>query len=368
MGVPTPNGELRLFDLPAPAGGNGAAPVMRRARGASRRGRRRVPPLLLVVDGNALAHRAFHAVGGTDAPAGDAAERFLSVLARLATSARPSACIVGFDDPVSSLRRQAHPAYKAQRPPKPAALVELLERLPDLLGQIGLCVAVPAGLEADDVLGSAAALALEHGVPATLVTGDRDAFALVRPTIAVWWVGNGGSVQQISPSWLAANYGVTPAAYLDYAALRGDTSDNLPGVRGIGQMTAARLLASYPSVDAALSDLPGLARLLGPYLAHVLVDQRAAFAHNREIMRIRTDVPLDLDAANQPLDPPTVRTALTGAGLPDLADRLLGAFARLGRAAWRARPAAAAAAAPTPAGSAAAEATVPAAGDRGAAP
>lgn len=352
MSAPITDGELRLFDLPAAANGhgdgssnghghsgngNGTAP--RRARGAARpRARRRTPPLLLVVDGNALAHRTFHAVGGVDAPAGAAAERFVAMLARLAERARPTACIVGFDDPASSVRRAADPAYKAQRPPKPAALVELLDLLPDLLSQMGLCVAVPRGLEADDVLGSAAAQAQARGVPATLVTGDRDAFALVCPTVAVWWLGNGGSVEQISPSWLHARYGVTPAAYLDFAALRGDTSDNLPGVRGIGAMTAARLLASYPTVESALADTPGLARLLGPYLAHVLVDQRAAFAHNREIMRIRVDVPLDLDACNQPLHPPAVRTALAGVELGDLTERVQAAFSRLGRAAWRRPP------------------------------
>jgi 5'-3' exonuclease len=334
MGMPTPDDPLRLFALPEADG----VIAVRRAKGATARRARRALPLLLVVDGNALAHRSFHAAGGAEADDGEAAERFLSLLARLAGNARPTACIVGFDDPVSSVRRDAHPGYKAQRPAKPDALVELLDLLPDLLSQLGLCVSVPAGLEADDVLGSAAAQAEARGVPAALVTGDRDAFALVRPTVTVWWLGNGGSVERIAPSSLQAKYGIAPAAYLDFAALRGDASDNLPGVRGIGTMTAAKLLAAYPTVDTALADPPGLARLLGPYLAHVLVDQRAAFAHNREVMRIRTDVKLDLDASNRPLHPATVRTALAGVGLSDLTERFLAAFKQLGRSAWRSPP------------------------------
>jgi 5'-3' exonuclease len=336
MGTSDLNETQRLFALPDGDGLVATAPRSRRGGG---RGRKRKPPLLLVVDGNALAHRAFHAADGADAPEGAAAEAFLNMLTRVTGQARPTACIVGFDDPARSVRRDAHPDYKAQRPAKPPALVELLDDLPDLLGQLGLHVVVPDGLEADDVLGSAAAQAQAHGVAAALVTGDRDAFALVHPTVAVWWLGNAGALERVSPSWLQARYGILPTAYLDFAALRGDASDNLPGVRGIGTMTAAKLLAAYPTVDAALADPPGLARLLGPYLAHVLVEGRAAFAFNREVMRIRTDVKLDLDACQAPLHPPTVRTALSGAGLGDLTDRVLGAFSQLGRAAWRTPPA-----------------------------
>jgi DNA polymerase-1 len=338
MSVPSADDVLRLFELPPEA-----EPAARRGiwrpgggrRGAGPRGRRRPSPLLLVVDGNALAHRVFHAVGGDDAPPEEPLARFLTVLARIATATRTTACIVGFDDPARSIRRDLHAAYKAQRPAKSARLSGYLAEVPELLGQLGLYVVVPPGLEADDVLGSAAHLACQRGVPASLVTGDRDAFALVSPTVGVWLLGNGGSAARVSPSWLAARYGVPPAAYLDFAALRGDTSDNLPGVRGIGQMTAARLLAAYPSVDAALADPDGLVKLLGPYLSRVLLDNHDVLMRNREVMRIRTDVSIDLDACNQPLDRPVVAAALAARGLEELTDRVAGAFAGLGRAAWR---------------------------------
>ena len=337
--VPAAPDELRLFELPPEEPEAARAALWKPAaprRQATRSRRRRPPPLLLAVDGNALGHRVWHAVGGDGAPEPDAAERFLTVLARLASSARTTACVVGFDDPGRSLRRELHPDYKAQRPAKSRHLVRFLDDLPVLLGQLGLCVVVPPGLEADDVLGSAAELARRRGVPATLVTGDRDSFALVSQTVNVLLLGNGGSTSRVSPSWLGSRYGIDPAAYADFAAMRGDTSDNLRGVRGIGEMTAARLLAAYPSVADAMADQAGLNRLLGPYLASVLVDQHGLFLRNREVMRIRTDVALDLDACVSPLSRQAVAEVLAGHGLEDLTERLLRGFAALGRAAWRA--------------------------------
>jgi DNA polymerase-1 len=263
------------------------------------------------------------------------------VLARVAASTRPTACVIGFDDPFRSTRRELHPAYKAQRPPKPTGLVNFLDDLPGLLRRIGFHVVVPQGLEADDVLGSAAEFATRRGVPATLVTGDRDSFALVRPTVNVWLLGSGGATNRVAPSYLASRYGVGPEAYPDFAAMRGDASDNLPGVKGIGAMTAARLLAAYPDAEAAFADPAGVTRLLGPYLGRTLLDQRAVFEHNREIMRIRTDVPIDADACARPLERPPLSVAFADLGLDDLTDRVLGSFRALGRAAWRCPPPAA---------------------------
>ncbi|HKF00036.1 MAG TPA: 5'-3' exonuclease H3TH domain-containing protein [Actinomycetes bacterium] len=330
----------RLFELPAPQPGDRATlwrPAPGR-RAPARRRPRRPPPLLLAVDGNALAHRVFHAVGGDDADPGAAPERFLAVLARVAASTRATACVVGFDDPERSVRRDLHPAYKAQRPAKSGRLLGFLDQATGLVAALGLSTVVPDGLEADDVLGSAAHLARSRGFAATLVTGDRDAFSLVSPTVTVWLLANGGSTVRVSPSRVAASHGIPPAAYLEFAALRGDSSDNLPGVRGIGAMTAARLLRAYPTVTDALDDPEGLVRLLGPYLARTLVDQREVFEHNRELMRIRVDVPLDLDACNRPLPRAALAPVLAEHGLGDLTDRLARALALIGQSAWRCPP------------------------------
>src|SRR6266571_2952283 len=334
-GVPVPE-DLRLFSVPE----NGAAsvPERTRRRPARPRGPRRPAPLLLAVDGNGLVHRAFHAVGGPDGEPGEAVERVLAMLAKIGAEVRPTACVIGFDDPVHSLRRSRHPAYKAARPPKSMELLELLDEMPELLRSLGLSVVVPDALEADDVLGSAAALASERVVAATLATGDQDAFALVRPTVRVLLMVTGGRLEQVSPSWLRARYGVGPEQYPAFAALRGDSSDCLPGVRGIGAVTAAKLLGAYPDVEAAMADPAGVARLLGSWVVEALVNDRATYEVNRELMAIRTDVPLDLKACNRRLDRREVTEVLAGRGLDDLADRLLGCFAWLGRAAWRRAP------------------------------
>ncbi len=337
-GVPE---DLRLFSLPE----NGETALVttgaRPVRGARQRGgarSRRPAPLLLAVDGNGLVHRAFHAVGGLDGEPGAAVERVLAMLAKIAAEVRPTACVIGFDDPIHSLRRDRHPGYKAARPPKPMELVELLDDMPELLRSLGLSVVVPDGLEADDVLGSGAALASRRLVAATLATGDQDAFALVRPTVRVLLMVAGGRLEQVSPSWLRARYGVGPEQYPAFAALRGDSSDCLPGVRGIGAVTAAKLLGAYPDVEAALADPAGVAGLLGAWVVEALVSNRTTYELNRELMAIATDVPLDPAACGRRLDRREVGEVLAERGLEDFADRFLGSFAQLGRAAWRRAP------------------------------
>jgi 5'-3' exonuclease len=330
----------QLFALDEPAGEAPAArPAPPRPGAGGRRraglGSQRPVPVLLAVDGNGLAHRAFHAVGGSEGPPAEARQRVLAMLARIGAATRPSACVVGFDDPERSLRRDRHPGYKSARPPKQDALLELLAELPELLERLGLCVAVPEGLEADDVLGSAAALARRRGVAAALATGDQDAFALVAPTVQVFYLVTGGRMEQVSPSWLRARYGVGPAAYPDLAALRGDASDCLPGIRGIGAVTAARLLGAYGTVEAALQDPAGVARLLGAWVAEALVTQRATYELNRELMAIRDDVALEVAACTRRLDARAVAAVMEELGAVELTGRFLGAFAQLGRTAWR---------------------------------
>jgi DNA polymerase-1 len=142
-------------------------------------------------------------------------------------------------------------------------------------------------------------------------------------------------MEQVSPSWLRARYGVGPAAYPAFAALRGDASDCLPGVKGIGAVTAARLLAAYDTVEDALADPAGVARLLGGWVAEALVTQRVTYELNRELMAIRDDVALDVAACTRRLDAGRVASVLEELGAADLSGRFLGSFSQLGRSAWR---------------------------------
>src|SRR5690349_23402552 len=218
-------------------------------------------------------------------------------LARAAAHLRPDAVLVGFDCPIDSARRSEFPAYKAHRPDKPAELSEQIAGAPGLLRAAGVCTVVPPAYEADDVLASSAAHARRNGWRSVLMTSDRDAFALIDDTTSVLRVRNGGFDEAVlvDPEGLQALCGVDPAQYRDYAALRGDPSDNLHGVRRFGAATAARLLAAFGTVEAAWAAAdggdPGAVRaVVGERAAEQLrlPDMRDRVDRNRRLMRMRT--------------------------------------------------------------------------------
>ena len=266
-------------------------------------------PVFLAIDGNSLVHRAYHAQARTGRP--DWAVRgLLMQLVAAVDRVRPTAVVVGFDDPDVSLRRERWPAYKAHRTDKLDTLVEQLAAAADALRALGIAVVVPNGLEADDVLASTAAHARGIGGTTVVVTSDRDAFALIDDTTRVLRIINGGV--ECSPLMtterLVMLLGVRPEQYRDFAALRGDPSDNLPGVRGIGPQTAARLLQEFGSARAAFDDLDGVRTRLGKSVAARLGADaaRAAWELNCQVMAMRADVavrpgplPLDADAVTR---------------------------------------------------------------------
>lgn len=287
-------------------------------------------PLLLVLDGNSLLHRAYHAYASD--PIEDANGRpvwalrgLIGYVARAAAQLRPDAIIVGFDCSVSSARKQDWDGYKAHRPEKAAALSEQIAGAPELLTGAGVCTVVPAAYEADDVLASGAAAARRSGWRSVLMTSDRDAFALIDETTEVLRVRNGGFDEAVlvDAAGLVELCGVEAGQYRDLAALRGDPSDNLHGVRGFGAATAARLLNAFGSVDAAWAavdrgDLRTVCDVVGEPLATQLCapEVRERVDRNRRLMRMRSDLSLpDLDTARLPLDYPTMRRALRARGI-----------------------------------------------------
>jgi 5'-3' exonuclease len=287
-------------------------------------------PLLLALDGNSLLHRAYHA-GGIDGLA-DADGRpvwalrgLVGYIARAAAHLRPDAVLVGFDCPVSSARKADYPKYKAHRPEKAADLTDQIESAPALLRAAGVCTVVPPGYEADDVLASAAAHARRRGWQSVLMTSDRDAFALIDETTSVLRVRNGGFDEAvlIDRAALPGVCGVEPWQYRDYAALRGDPSDNLHGVRRFGAATAARLLTRFGTVDAAWAAMDNgedaaVRETVGELAAAQLgiPAMRDVVDRNRRLMRMRSDLDLpDLDTARLPLSMATMRRALRERGI-----------------------------------------------------
>jgi 5'-3' exonuclease len=287
-------------------------------------------PLLLSLDGNSLLHRAYHAatMDGLLDQAGRpvwALRGLIGYLARAAASLRPDAVVVGFDCPHSSARKSDYAGYKAQRPDKPADLAEQIAGAPGLLRAAGVCTVVPPAYEADDVLASSAAYARRSGWRSVLMTSDRDAFALIDDTTSVLRVRNGGFDEAVlvGADDLPRLCGVQPWQYRDYAALRGDPSDNLHGVRRFGATTAARLLAAFGTVDAAWAavdggDLRAVREAVGDLAAEQLREpaMRDLVDRNRRLMRMRSDLPVpDLDTARLPLSLATMRWALSDRGI-----------------------------------------------------
>ncbi len=218
--------------------------------------------LLLVVDAPSLLHRNHHARAHTRAldRAGRPVWALHGMLRQIIESIdgfAPDAVLFGLDDRTASVRRDAYPAYKAGRAEKHPELVAQLERAGALLDALGLATLTPPGLEADDVSASGATWAVRHGWDCVIITSDRDAFAHISDHTKVLRLIDGGihGSPLLDPRRLHAMYGVAAENYLAYAALRGDASDNLPGVPGIGQKTAAPLLETAGSMEAVWADI-----------------------------------------------------------------------------------------------------------------
>ncbi len=218
--------------------------------------------LLLVVDAPSLLHRNHHARAHTritdrsGRPAW-ALHGMLRQIIEAIDGFAPDAVIFGLDDRTSSVRADFYPDYKAGRAEKHPDLVEQLERAGALLDALGLATLTPPGLEADDVNASGAAWARANDWNCVIITSDRDAFSHISEHTQVLRLIDGGITGSplLNPKRLYAMYGVRAENYLEYAALRGDASDNLPGVPGIGEKTAAALLEQAGSMQAVWADV-----------------------------------------------------------------------------------------------------------------
>lgn len=249
-------------------------------------------PLLL--DTSSLTYRAFFAlpesITDDEGNPVNAVRGYLDMTARLIADHHPERVVHTFDaDWRPAARVAAYPGYKEDRAPDPDGLPEqftLLRETLDVLGQE--CVEAP-GWEADDAL---AALCADVTAPdrVDIVTGDRDLIQLVRdPVVRVLYTVRGVSdLRVFDGTAVQEHYGVPPERYVDYAILRGDPSDGLPGVPGVGEKTARRLVAAYPNLDALLAD----ADAQTPRLAQRLRDAAEYLAAMRDVVPLRADVDL----------------------------------------------------------------------------
>ena len=266
---------------------------------------------LLLIDGHSLAYRAFYALPEEMRTASgqvtNAVYGFTSMLINLLRDHRPERVAVAFDLPGGTFRHERLDSYKANRSAPPEIFREQLGLLRQVLGSLGVHTVDAPGFEADDVLATLASQAHEQGLGAAIVTGDRDAFQLVAmQRVTVLYPRRGISDHDVyDAAAVLKKTGVEPADYVAYAALRGDPSDNLPGVRGVGPKTAARLINSFGGIDGIYAHLDEHS----PKLRSSLAESRDTVQLNCELMELRRDVELGVSVADLALAPPDVEGA-----------------------------------------------------------
>ena len=248
----------------------------------------------IVVDGNSLTYRAFFALPTDMATAAgqvtNAVFGFTSMLINVLKDHKPDGVLVTFDRPEPTFRHDAEPEYKAQRTAAPDILRQQMGLVREVLDAIGITTIDLAGWEADDLIATAVDLLVDAGHDVIIVTGDRDSYQLVAdPHVKVLYNRRGVSDYALyDEAGIVEKTGVTPALYPQYAALRGDTSDNLPGVPGVGEKTAAKLITTYGGLDGIFANVDAQT----PKLKASLIEHESRARKNLDLMVLRHDAPL----------------------------------------------------------------------------
>jgi len=273
---------------PAAAGPAAAGPAADAPAGGSR-GR------LLLLDGHSLAYRAFFALPAenfstTTGQPTNAVYGFTSMLIKVVTDERPTHVAVAFDRSEPTFRHEQYVEYKANRKETPTDFRGQLSLISEVLDALGVAQLSVAGYEADDVIATLATRAARD-MDVLIVTGDRDALQLVTDEVTVLMTRVGiSNMTRFTPEAVVEKYGLTPAQYPDFAAVRGDPSDNLPSIPGIGEKTAAKWIREFGSL-AGLVDRVGE---VGGKAGEKLRDHLAAVLLNRQLTELARDVPLQL--------------------------------------------------------------------------
>lgn len=252
---------------------------------------------ILIIDGNALIHRAFHAIPpltNADGQPTNAIYGFMSMLLNLLIKERPDYITVTYDKKGKTFRDEIYTEYKATRVHAPQELYDQMPKIKELVEKFRIPQFEKEGFEADDIIATIARqIEREHDdIAIYVVTGDRDTMQLVTDRIKILTPQNGFKDYKIyDTKTVTEEFGVTPAQFRDYKALRGDISDNIPGIRGIGEKTAASLLQAHHSIDgiyAHLAELPETTR-------KKLEEGHAGLEQGLALVTLIDTVPVDFD-------------------------------------------------------------------------
>ncbi|TAK31352.1 MAG: DNA polymerase I [Chloroflexota bacterium] len=254
-------------------------------------------PLLLLFDANSLIHRAFHALPPLTTKGGEivsAVYGFASMLLKVMNEVRPTYIAAAFDTRTPTFRHESYALYKAHRPAMPSELAGQFARVRALLEAFNIPIFELPGFEADDLLGALSKQAAESGIETRLVTGDADAMQLVGPQVQLLTPGRKGFSDTVTydEATVRERYGVGPDQIADLKALKGDSSDNIPGVSGIGEKTAAKLIQQFHSLEGIYEHLD---EVQPPKLRALLETNEEVARQSKVLATIVRDLPVTLD-------------------------------------------------------------------------
>lgn len=249
---------------------------------------------IVIIDGSSLLYRAFYAIPHlTDAQGHptNAVYGFLNMLLKLYGELDPQYVAVAFDKGKHTFRNDLFDGYKATRKPAPDDLRPQFALIREVLACLGICVLEQEGYEGDDIIGTLARRTAADGYAVDVVTGDRDALQLVTDDVTVYLTKKGiTNMLAVTPAVMESEYGYTPAQVIDMKALMGDTADNIPGVPGVGEKTALKLISQFGSVHGVYEHLD---EVKGKKLQEKLADNKDKAVLSKDLATIRCDVPLD---------------------------------------------------------------------------
>jgi DNA polymerase-1 len=284
-------------------------------------------PRLLLLDGHSLAYRAFYALpvenfSTTTGQPTNAVYGFTSMLINVLRDEAPTHLAVTFDVSRKTFRSEAFADYKANRAKTPDDFKGQVSLVKEILEALRVTVVEAEGYEADDVIATLTSRAEAEGFDVAICTGDRDAFQLVTDNVTVLYPRKGVSdLMRMTPEAVRERFGLSPTQYPDYAALRGDPSDNLPNIPGVGEKTAAKWVVEYGSLDGLVERVDEVKGKVGDALrAHL-----AQVIQNRQLTELVRDVPIDTqphDLAREPWDRDAVHSVFDALEFRVLRDRL----------------------------------------------
>lgn len=249
---------------------------------------------IILIDGNSLSYRAFYAMPALKNKKGlytNSVYGFTLMLERILEDTKPKYALVAFDKGKETFRHKSYEAYKGTRDKTPTELVEQFGYVRELIESYGIIYEEHLDYEADDIIGSYAKIAEKAGLEVIIVSGDKDLTQLASDNITVYYTKRGVTeIDYYTPEFINEKYGLTPQQIIDMKGLMGDKSDNIPGIPGVGEKTAIKLLTEYETVENVLENIDNIS---GKKLKERLTEGKEDAILSKKLATIFTDVPVD---------------------------------------------------------------------------